>query len=98
MKRTTGLKITPQIAVRRFCKECVGGVLSEIESCSDPECPFYKYRNGKGRLSVSLIRKKCMECMGRERNAVEDCTTTTCPIYIYRLGTNPAREGIGGNK
>ena len=96
MKRTKQTRTTPLTAVRRFCKECVGGKNQEVESCSDKSCPFFKYRNGKGRPSISLIRKKCMECMGKERNAIEDCTTTTCPIYVYRLGTNPAREGIGG--
>lgn len=96
MKRTTPTKITPLTAIHRFCKECVGGKSQEIETCSDTKCPFYKYRNGKGRPSVRHIREKCLECMGRERNAIIECKTITCPIYIYRLGTNPAREGIGG--
>jgi len=98
MKRTTPTKTTPQTAVRRFCKECGGYKNQEVETCSDPECPFYKYRNGKGRPSVQNIRKKCLECMGGDKGAVIECATESCPLHFYRLGTNPLREGIGGIK
>ena len=96
MKRTKQTNITPLTAIRRFCKECVGGNTTEIETCSvKGECVFFPYRNGKGRPSIQLIRKKCVECMGNDRNAITECSMITCPLYPYRFGTNPARKGIG---
>lgn len=34
-------------AVRLHCIECMGGVRSEVEICTAPECPLYPYRRGQ---------------------------------------------------
>jgi len=95
MIRTKKVQLTPKKAVLRFCRQCVG-TPTEIENCSDKDCPFHKYRLGKGRPPLREIRKQCLLCMGGSRQLVEECTVTDCPLYLYRKGTNPNRSGIGG--
>ena len=65
----------------------------------DPDgvCWFYKYRLGKGRVSVKTIRKMCLECMSGP-GLVRDCWEEGCPLHPFRMGTNPRRKGVGGKK
>ena len=97
---------TPQKAIRKVCKQCVG-TAHQIENCGGERirigslekiCQFYRYRTGKGngRPSVKLIRAYCIDCMGGKSSFVRDCTSKLCPVYAYRLGSNPLRKGIGG--
>lgn len=92
-------KQTPTQTVRRFCKDCCGGILSEVRTCKGNKsimgglhtcCPFYKYRFGKGRISVKVIRQHCVKiCMNGSKAAVRECPSTQCALYSFRLGTNP---------
>jgi len=95
MKRTKKAQLTPKKAVLRFCKQCAV-TAAEIENCSGKDCPFHKYRLGKGRPPLGAIRKQCLLCMCGSRQLVKECTTTDCPLYSYREGINPNRGGVGG--
>lgn len=97
-------KETPSQAVKRFCKQCCGGVRYEIVGCTGNKpimgglydsCPFYKNRLGKGRVSVKIIRKQCLMCMGGSKSGVRECVSTECPAYPFRLGTNPNYTAAG---
>jgi len=87
--------MTPGNAIRKHCVECVGSPY-EIENCrgdflyaTEKECPFYKFRMGKGRPSVKLIRKYCLFCMGGSYQTVNQCNSNTCLLRPFRMGTNP---------
>ena len=91
-------KETPSQATKRFCCECCGGIKSEVKNCGGdkpilgkdyPNCPLYKYRFGRGRISVRTIRKHCLLCMGESKSGVRECPSKDCPLYPFRLGTNP---------
>ena len=94
-------KITPLRAIRRKCLECTGGHLpSEVKNCTNPDCPLYHLRMGRGKKGISplkQIRKHCLECMGGSYVLVKECCSTNCPIHQYRFGHNPKRKGIGGD-
>jgi len=38
-------------AVRAHCLECMGGDKGEVERCTAPECPLFKYRS-KAAIAV----------------------------------------------
>lgn len=101
MKRTRPGAKTPKGAVLRYCRECVGHRVMDIEACqgdqllSGGSCPFFKYRLGEGRPSVREIKKECLRCMGNSKLLVKECETITCPLHPYRFGTNPARRRTG---
>lgn len=38
---------TPLQAIRAFCIKCNGGVVSEVKTCTAPNCVLYPYRMGK---------------------------------------------------
>lgn len=38
---------SPLKAIREFCIECNGGVVTEVRTCTAPNCPLYAYRMGK---------------------------------------------------
>ena len=52
--------------------------------------------NLKRLTPVKAIRTKCLECSGGSPKEVRECVIPDCALYPYRLGTNPARQGIGG--
>jgi len=31
-------------AIRNFCVECVGGVITDVKKCTAPKCPLYNFR------------------------------------------------------
>lgn len=33
-------------AIRAFCLECVGWSAAEVDGCTAPSCPLYRYRTG----------------------------------------------------
>lgn len=37
----------PIIAIEKFCWDCIGGSLKELEQCSEENCPFFNLRLGK---------------------------------------------------
>jgi len=87
--------MTPGIAIRKHCIEFVGSP-HEIKNCrgdflyaTERECPFYKFRMGKGRPSVKLIRKYCLTCMIGSYQAVNQCNSKTCKLRPFRMGKNP---------
>lgn len=95
-------KLTPKETIRAYCTECLGMKQFNTEQVRDCEgdhvkCSFFPYRLGK-RPPVKVFRKYCLQdCMNGYRDFVADCTIEDCPNHPYRMGTNPARQGIGGN-
>jgi hypothetical protein len=89
---------TPGNAIRKKCLDCAGSA-SAVRDCQgdklcDGPCPFFPYREGKGRPSVKLIRKYCLWCTGGSPKLVKECRSLTCPLYDYRMATNPKRAGV----
>lgn len=82
-------RLTPGQTIRAYCLHCVGGSASDVKACDGTDCPFHRYRLGRGRPSVRVIRKFCLDCMGGSSAMVEDCRTEDCPCYPYRFGKNP---------
>jgi hypothetical protein len=37
-------KMTPIMAIKAFCNECVGGIRSDITNCVAPKCSLHLYR------------------------------------------------------
>jgi len=88
---------TPRTSVRQHCvKECCLSQPNEVLKCPAKDCLFWKYRLGKGRVSVKTIRARCDDCGEGGFQARKNCEFPNCPLYQYRLGTNPARKGKGG--
>lgn len=85
---------TPGSTIRGYCVYCNGGLAREVATC-DADCPFHKYRMGRGRPSVKVIRKFCLQCMGGHSDFVRDCTTLDCLCYPYRFGKNPNMAHVG---
>lgn len=82
--------LTPNRTIRHYCFHCVGNSSWEnVDSCDEKKCSFFKYRNGKGRVSVKTFRKFCLECMNGYRELIKTCTTLNCLVYPYRMGFNP---------
>ena len=46
---------------------------------------------------IKAIRAKCLECSGESVKEVRECQITNCALFQYRMGTNPARQGQGGD-
>ena len=94
-------KLTPAVAVRDYCTQCLGLKqfnTEQIKDCQGDQaangpCPFYPYRLGHRRISVKIFRCFCMDCTGADRAYIEDCPASTCPCYLYRFGSNPALVG-----
>ena len=97
-------RLPPQQTVRAHCIECLGLVQfnrASIQNCKGDTiftgpCPFFPYRLGR-RISVKVFRAFCIHCMGGNRILIKDCPSISCNVYPYRFGTNPMRQGIGGN-
>lgn len=90
--------MTPQKAIRIFCRECVGSP-GEVKHCGgdymlDKQeketnmCWFYPYRTGRGngKPSLKIIRKNCLECMGSSYRLVRECKNINCPVHSFRFG------------
>jgi hypothetical protein len=100
-------KETPTQAVKHFCRNCCGGILSEVKKCGgDKEilggqfenCMLFPYRFGKGRVSVKTIRKHCLMCMGGSKSGVRECPSEECALWKFRFGTNPNYKKKGRNQ
>jgi hypothetical protein len=92
-KATNRKRLTPRLAIRDHCIDCVGGA-SEVKDCQgdklyDGPCLFIPYCTGRGRPSVKLIRQFCLYCMGGSWKGVKECPSKACPFLHYRLGKNP---------
>mgnify|MGYP001228255536 CR=1 FL=1 len=37
-------KVTPMMAIKNFCNQCVGGIRADIKNCTAPKCSLYIYR------------------------------------------------------
>ena len=42
--------MTPLKAIKLFCVECMGGERSQVDFCTAPGCPLFRYRKGKGNI------------------------------------------------
>lgn len=100
-------KDTPSQATKKFCRNCCGGIISEVRKCGgDKEimgglyrcCPLYPFRFGRGRISVKTIRKHCLMCMCGSKSGVKECSSKGCPLYPFRFGTNPNYSKKGRNQ
>ena len=40
---------SPRQAIRSHCRMCCGWTAGEVDRCTDPGCPLYPYRLGRGR-------------------------------------------------
>jgi len=86
--------LTPGQTIRKYCIHCCGEMVSEVPACDGVDCPYHRYRMGKGKPSVKVIRRFCLECMGGSSRMVAECTTTDCYCHPYRLGKSLAsRKG-----
>jgi hypothetical protein len=95
MKNHQGIRVTPTLAARRHCVECVGSV-NEVNACSgqrflatDKPCTFFQYRHGERRVPLKVIRQECLACCGSP-STVARCPSVRCNLHPYRLGKNPA--------
>jgi hypothetical protein len=51
-------KITRAQAIKLFCIECMGFQKSYVKDCTDPACPLWPFRTGKGQEHTDInIRK-----------------------------------------
>lgn len=94
----------PLVCARKYCLEC-NGSSKEVRLCtanlSDPVCPLWPLRFGKkaqGVSTIKAIRARCLDCRGGSTVLVRDCKDTDCALWPYRMGTNPNRQGIGGQQ
>ena len=95
MKNHKGIRVTPTLAVRRHCVECVGSS-SEVNICggqrllaTNQPCPLFQYRHGERRVPLKVIRQECLACCGSP-HTVAQCPSVRCNLHPYRLGKNPA--------
>lgn len=86
LKNAGSIALTPGQTIRKYCVHCVGEIASDVPGCDGTDCPFHKYRMGKGRPSVKVIRTFCLECMGGSSSMVTDCQTEDCHCHPYRFG------------
>jgi hypothetical protein len=50
---TEDVDLTRRTAIFRFCKECMGFQVLEVEPCTDLMCPLYPFRNTSSSASSS---------------------------------------------
>lgn len=89
-------KLSPGEVVRAYCRDCVGSERfnDDIRDCTESECAFHPYRNGR-RVSVKVHRRFCLQCANGSHDYVANCPTRSCPVWPYRMGKNPNRIGKG---
>jgi len=92
LKNAGSIALTPGQTIRKYCVHCVGEVSSDVPGCDGTDCPFHKYRMGKGRPPAKVIRKFCLECMGGSPHLVSECHVQDCPCHPYRFGKNLAHS------
>jgi len=56
-----------------------------------------KIRKRRYSGPLKSIRKKCLECCAGGVKEVKMCQSTDCPLWGLRMGSNPRRQGKGGN-
>lgn len=84
---------TPLRSVRKYCLACMLGSATEVKLCPSTDCLLYKFRLGKGRVSVKLIKKFCYGCGEGTYLDTKNCDHTECPLHAYRMGKSPNRVG-----
>jgi len=67
----------------------------EVKLCPTGDCPLYRFRLSKGRVSVKDIKKRCLDCGEGTPQAVRKCEFPDCSLYPYRLGKNPNMKNRG---
>ncbi len=88
------MRLTPTIAAKKFCLECIGKARLEAINCTDMVCAFYPHRpRQKGRVSVKTIRKFCLQCTSGDQEYVRNCPSVKCLCHPFRMGKNPAYIG-----
>jgi len=77
---------------RKYCLQCCGGSIGEIQKCPSVECPFWPTRLGKGRTRLRSIREVCLDCSAGSAYEVRACDRTDCALWSYRLGRRPGSK------
>ena len=80
-------------AMRSFCFDCQGRLVSAVQNCADQSCPLHDYRLADSSTPRPLraVRIQCLICCGGERNEVRQCKAgKTCALWPYRFGVSPA--------
>lgn len=54
-------------AIKEFCKECMGGVASEVRHCSSTLCPLKPFRTGKNPFLVERVYTDVQRIEMKER-------------------------------
>ena len=79
MKNHKGISVTPTLAVRRHCVECVGSTY-DVNTCggrrllaTNRPCPLFQYRHGERRISLKVIRQGRLACCGSSSSIVAQC-------------------------
>lgn len=98
-------KLTPVIAIRKYCLWCMGGSRKFVRECDTSDCPLHPFRMGKnptGKGSrLKAIRKRCLDCVGGSYSEVRKCNSypgnpdgiEECPLWLFRFGKNPRLKG-----
>jgi hypothetical protein len=55
---TETLDMTPLIAIKCFCKECMGYQPSLVEGCTSPRCPLYPFRLGEAHSGKVMSEER----------------------------------------
>jgi len=95
-----GKRTTPLLAIKLFCRACMGGNSLLVGACASTTCRFHAYRCGSidagaDRRLLRIIKTYCAEsCL-----LMEDATTcvagmdyfgqSACALWPYRQGRNP---------
>ena len=40
------VSLTPMLAIKHYCRNCMGYVIAEVERCTSKSCPLYPFRTG----------------------------------------------------
>lgn len=81
---------TPKKAIKKKCKNCVGGEIHRIKTCMAKDCPLRDFRNKKGKVSKKVIQNFCLTfCFNKERKknykSVRNCSDNNCPFYSFHI-------------
>jgi hypothetical protein len=98
---------SPLRAIRRYCRDCVGGAAQDVRRCTGPltkgekdRCHLWPYRLGRGRKSgvkapdtpLQAIKKNCTWCSGGSARERNLCSSSMCALKPFRNGRLPTTE------
>jgi len=94
-------KLTPLKSARAFCLWCCFDSQLEVRLCPVETCPLWKYRLGKGRITLKILRSKCKDCDPEGYKSIKNCpfdgvSDILCPLHPYRLGRRPKSRSLQG--